>query len=276
MTLHAFDELLDESRNAGRALWAFTCYDVSTALGVLRAAERADRAVMLLVGERSFLARDGELLAAGLLAVADRSGARACVQLDHCTDPDVLGRAMALGFGAVLADGSRLSHEENVRFVSDAVSAARSHGAAVEAELGRIGGDEDRAGAASDGRLTDPNQAAAFVAATGCACLAISVGNVHGRYSGAPEIDWARLEAIRTRDDLPLAMHGASGLDAETLRRAARLGMVKVNVKTELRAAYASALQAFLAARVADDLLDLQDLLTGAIAELVGEKLSIV
>ncbi len=275
MTQHAFDQLLNESRNAGRALWAFTCYDVSTAIGVLRAAERADRAVMLLVSERSFLARDGELLAAGLLAVADRSGARACVQLDHCTDSGLLRRASELGFGAVLADGSRLGHEENVRFVSAAVSTASSHGAAVEAELGRIAGDEDRAGAAHDGRLTDPDQAAEFVEATGCACLAVSVGNGHGRYRDAPQIDWARLEAIRARVDVPLAMHGASGLDAATLRRAAGLGMVKINVNTELRAAYASALKAFLAARVADDLLDLQDLLPGAIAEVVSEKLAI-
>ncbi len=135
----------------------------------------------------------------------------------------------------MLADGSKLPHDDNVAFVERAAALARRHGAELEVELGHVEGGEDVAEAAAAGGLTDPAEAASFVAATGAACLAVSIGNVHGTYASPPDLDWARLDAIRREVDVPLSLHGASGLPDDDVRRAVAAGIVKVNVNTELR-----------------------------------------
>ena len=104
-----------------------------------------------------------------------------CVQFDHATSLELIGDALASGaVGAVLADGSRLPYGDNVAFVSAARDLAGSHGAEIEVELGHVEGGEDVAAATAAGKLTDPAEAAEFVAATGASCLAVSIGNVHG------------------------------------------------------------------------------------------------
>lgn len=276
MTRRSFSDLLEAAIAHRQALWAFTCYDATMAIGVLHAATAARRPVALLIGERSFAGRHGRDLAAALVAIVAASDADACVQLDHCTSLD-LGRAAAeLGIGAILADGSRLPDAENAAYVRAAVDAASVAGAAVEAELGRVAGDEDRASAVTADQLTDPAAAAAFVRDTGAACLAVSIGNVHGRYRARPRLDWLRLEAIRDRVTVPLALHGASGLPSVDLRRALGLGVVKVNVNTELRGAYLAAMRRHVQDDAsADDLIGLQDALVRAVEAFVAERLTI-
>jgi tagatose 1,6-diphosphate aldolase GatY/KbaY len=235
--LTPFAELL-RMRRAGTAVGAFTCYDLEAAAGVLRAAATAGAGVILLVGDRSYRDRDGALLLAALVAAASAADARACVQLDHCDDAAVIRAALSGGAGAVLADGSRLPYAANVAFVAGAVEVARSYGAGVEAELGSITGDEDVADAVAAGALTDPAQAVDLMQRTGADCLAVSIGNVHGHYREPPALDLVRLEAIHALVDAPLALHGASGLDDALVARTIEAGVAKVNVNTELRAAY--------------------------------------
>lgn len=276
MTQRSFTELLEAAREARQALWAFTCYDATTATGVLHAASTANRPVVLLIGERSFAGRDGPALAAALVAVADASEADACVQLDHCSSLDLVTDAVELGVGAVLADGSRLPDAENAAYVRAAVAAASASGAEVEAELGRVAGDEDRAAAATADQLTDPAAAAAFIADTRAACLAVSIGNVHGTYREPPRLDWSRLEAIRDRVTVPLALHGASGLAESDLREALARGVVKVNVNTELRAAYLAAAREHIAGDASgDDLIGLQEAVVRGVEAFVTKRLSV-
>ncbi len=234
----SFADLLAEAARRREAVGAFTCYNLETALGVLRAAERRSRGVVLLVGEKSFRSPGGELLASALVAAAERAAVPACVQLDHVSDLGLIDAAFACGAGAVMADGSALPFDENADFVRDAVAAAARAGGHVEAELGGIAGDEDVAAAVAAGALTDPGEAAELVERSGAACLAVSIGNVHGVYREPPLLDWPRLEEIRRRVDLPLSLHGASGLPDQDLRRAIALGIAKVNVNTELRERY--------------------------------------
>ena len=147
----------------------------------------------------------------------------------------------------------------------------------MEAELGHVEGGEDVADAAEAGSLTDPDDAAWFVAATGCDCLAVSIGNVHGRYARAPDLDWERLRAIRERVDVPLSLHGASGIPDADVARAVALGVCKVNVNTELRERYLAQLEAGLpAARDGLRLLDLEAEIVNAVAETAGAKLSML
>lgn len=224
-----------------RAVGAFTCYDLETAAGVLRAAEQRSAPVILLLSEKSFESANGRFLAGALRAVAEQAVVPVSVQLDHVTSLELISRAFELGVCAVLADGSRLPYSENVEFVRRAVEIAKRHGGDVEAELGRVEGDEDIVVASSLGALTDPPQARDFVCATGASCLAVSIGNVHGVYASPPRLDWRRLSDIHAGVSVPLALHGASGLTLEDLRQAVDLGIRKVNFNTELRKSYVAA-----------------------------------
>jgi tagatose 1,6-diphosphate aldolase GatY/KbaY len=238
--LTSFAELL-ASRREGTAVGAFTCYDLEAAGATLRAAAGAGTGVILLIGGRSYTDPDGALLLAALVASASASAARACVQLDHCADLAVIESVLEAGAGAVMADGSEHPYEQNAAFVERAAELARRHGAGVEAELGHLSGDEDVATAVAAGALTDPAEAADFVARTGADCLAVSIGNVHGTYRGAPRLDWDRLEAIRSLLSTPLSLHGASGIPDEMVQRTIATGVAKINVNTELRTAYLGA-----------------------------------
>jgi tagatose 1,6-diphosphate aldolase GatY/KbaY len=257
--LISFADALAEAERRGAAVGAFTAYNLETAHAVLSAAHERDAPVMLLVSD---------------LAVGEAADARCCVQLDHATDLDVLRAAIDAGIGAVMADGSKLPYDDNAALVRAAADAAHARGAGVESELGRVSGEEDAAVAAERGALTDPGQAADFVARTGAACLAVSIGNIHGRYSRLPQLDWARLETIRARVDVPLSLHGASGLSDEDLVRAVAMGIRKVNVNTELRDRWFEVLEARgPELRGGSNLLALSEALIAGLREVVAAKL---
>lgn len=245
--LASFTELLHVNQERGTALGAFTCYTFETAVAVVQAAQQCQRGVILLISEKSFLAPQGAYLIASLRAIAEKAPVPVCLQLDHVSDLAQIERACQMGVGSVMADGSRLSFEENLRFVAQAVELGKRYAVEIEAELGRVEGNEDIAHAAAVGALTDPEQAAQFIERAQPACLAVSIGNVHGIYRHPPQLDWERLRAIRQTTDLPLSLHGASGLSDEDLQQAMRLGIAKINVNTELRASYFELLEQQLA-----------------------------
>jgi tagatose 1,6-diphosphate aldolase GatY/KbaY len=274
--LVGFDDVLAEAQSRGAAAGAFTCYDLETAAAVLETAAQRDRAVVVLVSPGSVSHRGGDAFLAALLAYSERSSARTCVQVDHVNDLVLIARVLELGAGAVMADGSRLPLDENIALVREAVSVAGRFGAAVEAELGRVEGDEDLACAARDGRLTEPQEAERFLAETGAVCLAISIGNAHGRYTTPPVLDWRRLREIRERVDVPLALHGTSGIPEESVRQAVELGITKVNLNTELREAYLGASGETLEiARETASVVVLHRAQMQAIGEIVAAKLDL-
>ncbi|MFF8478911.1 class II fructose-bisphosphate aldolase [Streptomyces sp. NPDC015414] len=228
-------DLLRPQTRPRSALACFTCYDVNTASGVVTAAEEADEPVCLLVSDAMFRGPAGPQLTISLVAVAARAAVPCVVQLDHCTDLDTIAAALELGVDAVMADGSRLPLEENTRLVADALAMAERYGAGVEAELGRVEGDEDRDVAARAGGYTDPVEAVDFVKRSGAHCLAVSVGNVHGSYTGTPSLDWGLLERLTGDVPVPLSLHGTSGLPTAQVQRAIATGVRKYNVNTEIR-----------------------------------------
>jgi tagatose 1,6-diphosphate aldolase GatY/KbaY len=271
-----FASVLAEAAAAGRAVGAFTCYDMLGFEAVVRAAEARAAPVIVLVGPGSVAAEGGERLLAAFTAAAAQAGVPVLLQLDHAADRELIGRAAAARVDAVLADGSRLPYEENLAFTTAVAQELGPLGIGVEAELGRVEGDEDLAAQASNGALTDPAEAAAFVRSSGVGCLAVSIGNVHGHYAGTPALDWARLERLRGTG-APLALHGASGLSDADVSRAVSLGIAKVNVNTELRAAYFGALDAGVGARAeALDLRGLGEAVIDAVAAAVGAKLALL
>lgn len=254
------DHLVTSALQQGSAVPAFTCYDFTTALAVVGAAEESGRGVILLVAPKTAATPNGLRLIAALRGLADAASVPVAVQLDHASDLQVMADAFAAGADSVLADGSSLPYEDNVALV---VAARKLLGADVvlEAELGGLAGDEDRAfsadqpageaGVAGAG-LTDSAQVEDFVARTGAQLLAVAVGNVHGRYKGEPQLRWDVLQDIAVRTHIPLVLHGASGIPAEELVKAAAMNVGKVNFNTELRTGVLATLQEQLPAHRAD------------------------
>lgn len=234
----SLEHVVFEADAAGRAAGAFTCYDATTAAAALAAAEEAGHAVVLLVSPACIARPQGRSLVRTLAALADAASVPVCVQLDHARDLATILTALEWGVSGVLADGSRLPFADNVAFVEHVSAHARQQlEGNLEVELGHVAGDEDLAAAAARGALTDPEQAGRFVTATRATCLAVSIGNAHGRYQTPPALDWGRLAAIRAGVDVPLALHGASGLSDDDVRNSIGGGIRKVNVNTEIREA---------------------------------------
>lgn len=269
-----FASVLREAREAGKAVGAFTCYNLEELEAVIRAAETRGAPAIVLVSPSSFNSAGGERLVRGFGAAAAHASVDVLVQLDHVSDLPSVERAVECGVDAVMADGSRLSFRDNLAFTSSVVSAVRPRGIGVEAELGRVEGQEDRLGEALVGATTDPEEAEEFAQKSEVDCLAVAVGNVHGHYAGTPSLDWQRLEEIRAIVPSPLSLHGASGLPDADLRRAISASISKTNVNTELRAAYFRRLEEELGpASETLDLKRLGDRLTEAVMEAVEAKL---
>ena len=263
------------AREAGRAVGAFTCYDLLGFEAVVRAAESCRAPVIVLVSPSSFGAEGGERLVRAFVAAAGGALVEVLVQLDHAMDERLIELAAGCGVDAVMADGSKLPFEENLAFTRVVAASMRPRGVGVEAELGRVEGHEDEAGETLSGEMTGPDDAERFVDETGADCLAVAVGNVHGHYAGTPNLDWRRLEEIRDRVPTPLSLHGASGLPEGDLRRAVSLGVAKFNVNTELRTAYFRSLGEDLGVKAATvNLKGLGDGVVEAVQEVVETKLS--
>ncbi len=241
------DHLATSALQRRSAVPAFTCYDFTTALAVVGAAEDAGHGVILLVAPKTAGTSNGLRLITALRGLADGASVPVAVQLDHASDLSVMADAVAAGADSILADGSCLPYEDNIALVR-AARALLGADVVLEAELGGLAGDEDRsfgadeAGVAVAG-LTDSAQVEDFVARTGAQLLAVAVGNVHGKYKGEPQLRWDVLQDIAVRTHIPLVLHGASGIPAGELVKAAAMNVGKVNFNTELRTGVLATLQ---------------------------------
>lgn len=234
-------ELLRETRAQGRALIGFSIYNLEQGMAVIRAAERVGVPVLLQAGANAFRYAGRGPLAGLALGLAHDSRVPVGVHLDHSTDVDEVRACLKMGYSSVMFDGSTRPFEDNVHATRQVAELAHRHGAWVEAELAGIPGDEDASMGASAGALTNADQAAEFVRRTGVDALAVAIGNVHGIPSAPVRLDLGLLEAIAGAVDVPLVLHGASGLPVQEVQAAIRLGVAKVNVNAELRRALAEA-----------------------------------
>jgi tagatose 1,6-diphosphate aldolase GatY/KbaY len=261
------DQLVVSALQQGSAVPAFTCYDFTTALAVVEAAEEAGRGAILLVAPKTAATPNGLRLISALRGLADSAGVPIAVQLDHASELRVIADAVAAGADSVLADGSSRPYGENIALVREtrAMLDAQGHpDVVIEAELGGLAGDEDRAfGAGAEGSqpartgagesgMTDSAQVEDFVVRTGAQLLAVAVGNVHGKYKGEPQLRWDVLQDIAVRTHLPLVLHGASGIPAGELVKAASMNVGKVDFNTELRTGVLATLEAHTPGHRAD------------------------
>lgn len=267
--------LLDDARAGGYAVGAFNVYNLEGATAVIAAAESQQSPVILQI-HLAALRFGGPPLIALCIKAATQAAVPASVHLDHSTSMKDIHSAVQAGLPSVMADGSELNFDENVTFTAETAGYVHQHGGTVEAELGRLAGTEDDL-TTPDARasLTDPLKATDFVNRTGVDALAVCIGNVHGKYHGEPNLDFTRLEAIREVIDIPLVVHGTSGLPDWMVRRCIELGVCKFNVNTEVRKAYLDAVRQTLNEDASIDLIDVMEHGVTSMREVVAKKLSL-
>ena len=235
-------DLVQEARRKGIAIGAFNTYNLELTQAIVAAAEKLNTSIILQLGVPSIKA-GGTPLAVATLAAARVAQVPVAVHLDHCPDMSLIERCFAWGFSSALADGSRLPFAENLTFTRRAVDIATRYGGAIESELGYLAGTEDGVTVEEiESSLTDPLQGRGFVAETGAAMLAVSIGNVHGYVPNPPSLDFERLAQVAAQVDVPLVLHGASGIAKAEIQKAVRMGIAKLNINTEVRTAFLRAI----------------------------------
>ncbi len=233
------------ARASGSGLAAFNVIHLEHATALVRAAERADRPVVLQISENAVRYHGAlEPICLATLAVARAASVPAIVHLDHAEDLDLIRQAVRLGVHSVMYDGSRLPDAENRETTRAVVEFCHDAGVDVEAELGEVGG---KNGVHDPSARTSPSDAAAFVADTGVDLLAVAVGSSHAMTSRDARLDEELIRSIHSSVDVPLVLHGASGVSDEGMRRAIRAGMTKINVSTHLNQVFTQTVRAVLA-----------------------------
>ncbi|MEU5915355.1 class II fructose-bisphosphate aldolase [Streptomyces sp. NPDC047141] len=245
MPLTPTDEIVRRARAAGTGVGAFNVLQLEHAQAIVAGAENADRAVVLQISENTVRYHGAlEPVALASLAVARAAKVPVAVHLDHAENPDLVREAVALGLGSVMFDASKLPYAENVSATREVVEHCHRHGVWVEAELGEVGG---KGGAHTPGVRTDPDEARAFVSATGVDALAVAVGSSHQMVTRDAVLDLDLIARLRAAVDVPLVLHGSSGVADPHLAEAVTAGMTKVNVSTHLNKAFTAAVRTHLA-----------------------------
>ena len=208
---------------------------------------------------------------------AEASTVPVALHLDHGTSFDQVIQCIGNGFTSVMIDWSKHPLEENIAVTNQILSVARPLGISVEAELGKIGGTEDNVTVSErEATFTDPAEAEYFVQQTGIRSLAVAIGTAHGQYKGEPKLDFERLSQIKERVQIPLVLHGSSGVPDEALREAVKRGVRKINIDTNLREAFTDGVREVLAEKPNE--IDPRKILGPArekMAERVAEKIRI-
>ncbi|WP_017237376.1 class II fructose-bisphosphate aldolase [Streptomyces sp. SS] len=245
MPLTPTDEIVRRARAAGTGVGAFNVLQLEHAEAIVTGAASADRPVILQISENTVRYHGAlEPVALASLAIARAAKTPVAVHLDHAENVDLVREAVGLGLGSVMFDASKLPYAENVAATREVVEHCHRHGVWVEAELGEVGG---KGGAHTPGVRTDPDEARAFVAATGVDALAVAVGSAHQMLTRDAVLDFDLIARLRAAVDTPLVLHGSSGVPDRDLVAAIAAGMTKVNVSTHLNQAFTLAVRTHLA-----------------------------
>ncbi|WP_309094597.1 class II fructose-bisphosphate aldolase [Streptomyces sp.] len=253
MPLATTGELVGRAAAARRAVASFNIITLEHVEAVVAGAESARAPVVLQVSENAVRFRGGQLLplARAAAAAAEQAAVPVALHLDHVQSDALLHQAVDAGFSSVMYDAARLPYEENLAATRAAVDWAHSQGLWIEAELGQIGGKNGRPplDAHAPGARTDPEEARAFVADSGVDALAVAVGSAHAMTTRTAALDHALLKRLSAALDVPLVLHGSSGVPDGELTAAVAGGITKVNIGTALNIALTGAVREFLTDR---------------------------
>lgn len=234
MPLVSMKEMLIKAKKEGYAVGQFNINNLEFTQAILQAAEEEKSPVILGVSEGAGKYMGGFIAVVHMvkgLMESYKITVPVAIHLDHGSSFDKCKEAVDAGFTSVMIDASHHPFEENVKITSQVVEYAHSKGVSVEAELGSVGGDED--GVIGGIIYANPAECKALVEQTAIDCLAPALGSVHGPYKGEPNLGFAEMEEISKLTNLPLVLHGGTGIPTKDIQRSVSLGTAKINVNTE-------------------------------------------
>lgn len=268
-------EILKHAHENGYAVGAFNVNNMEQVHAIIAAAEETKSPVIIQASQGGLKYAGVEYIAAMVKVAAKNASVPVALHLDHGTDFTQIMLCLRNGFTSVMIDGSHYSFEENIEKTKRVVEMGHAVGVSVEAELGRIGGTEDDISVdEKDATFTDPDEAVEFVERTGVDYLAIAVGTAHGPYKGEPKLDFDRIKTIKEKLDMPIVLHGSSGVPEESIRKAVACGINKINIDTDIRQAFHRAVKKFVSEN--PDAYDPRKILTparDAMKDVIKEKM---
>ncbi|MBT9140064.1 MAG: putative fructose-bisphosphate aldolase [Dehalococcoidia bacterium] len=240
MPFATLQEVLSAADRGAYAVGAFNTNNMEIIQAIVEVAEEEKSPVILQASQGALKYAGIQYIVAMVRAAVETSSIPVVLHLDHGTSFAQTMLCLKHGFTSVMFDGSSYSLAENIAATRKVADVAHAMGASVEGELGKIGGTEDDISVdEQDALFTDPDEAERFVSESRVDALAVAIGTAHGPYKGEPQLDFVRLESINRSVDVPIVLHGASGVPAESIRKAIALGVCKINIDTELRQAFA-------------------------------------
>ncbi len=263
-------EILTSAMTGKYAVGAFNIHNLESLQAVITAAQEEYSPVIVAVTPSAIKYAGLTYLTKIVKTAAQLAHVPLSLHLDHGKDVETAAKCLDVGFTSVMIDGSHLNFEENIKLTAKVVELAHVRGASVEAELGRLAGVEESSVEEREGTLTDPEAAKEFVQRTNVDALAVAIGTSHGAYKfkGKPKLDLKRLTEITEKVDVPLVLHGASGVPVwiiekatkygaqlagargvpdKSIEQAIQLGISKINIDTDLRLAFTATLREILA-----------------------------
>ena len=239
-------KMLLEAQKNHYAVGAFNVENMEMVQAVIAAAEEMHSPIIIQTTPSTLKYASPELYLANVKALANKAEVPIAIHLDHGNSFELAMQTFRCGYTSIMIDGSQKPFEENIALTSAVIKAAHAANISVEAELGTVGGKEDSLDN-GEGGYTDPSKAKEFVERSGCDSLAVAIGTAHGVYKHTPKLDLNRLSAIREVVDIPLVLHGTSGVDDEVVKECVQRGICKVNYATDLRIAYTRGVKEVLA-----------------------------
>ncbi len=269
------NDILIPAKNGKYGVGFFNAVNVEMARAIIETAEEMRAPVMVGTAEILLPATELNIVADYLIPMAKKATVPVCVHYDHGLTFERCMEALKLGFTSIMYDCSTVSYEENVERVAEMVKICHAMGVTVEAELGHVG---DNAGSGKlanpEDYFTDPDTALDYVTKTGADSLAVAVGNAHGDYAFPPKLDFDRIKVISEKTNLPLVLHGGSGLADDDFRTAVKLGVSKINIFTDIDKAGKRGVEEGIAAG-AKTMMGLIPYEIKAMKEVVAEKISL-
>ena len=237
MALAKLSELLSSVKDNSYAIGSFNVSNMEMAMGAIKAAEKMQAPIIIQIAEGRLRYSPLEILGPIMMAAAKNTTVPIAVHLDHGGTMETIKLALELGFTSVMFDGSKYPLEENIARTKEVIALAKSYGADVEAEIGRVGGAEGDYKAV-DIALTSVEEAKCFAEETKVDALAVAIGTAHGNYKETPKLRIDRLKEIASEVSCPLVLHGGTGLSKEQFAKCIDLGVKKVNIGTEIKRSF--------------------------------------
>lgn len=224
-------DLLEDAEKGNYAVGSFSVANMEMVLGVLKAAEELNAPVILQIAEVRLKQSPLEIIGPLMVAAAENASSPVAVHFDHGKTIEKITEALDIGFTSIMFDGSHLPLEENIEMTKKVISTAEEYDAAVEAEIGCVGGSEDGSEDIAI-NCTKPDDAVRFEKETGVDALAIAIGNAHGNYKSTPKLRFDILKQVDDMTDTPLVLHGGTGISPEDFVKCSKTGIKKINIAT--------------------------------------------